>query len=289
MFEPTNVCNLSCPLCLTGIDDLRRPKGMLSLDMYRRALDELEPTCMILSLYLGGESFLNKNLMTMIREAHQRRIFVRISTNGHFLDEKVRADILEAGLDNLIIGVDGATPEVYVKFRKGGDFEKVCANIRALVEDKKRLHRATPSIDLQFIITAENEHEIRAAKALALDLGVDSIAFKTALVYDVREKIPKVQERSRYSSREPFGRCPRLWWSTYMFWNGVVTPCCNDERGEHPVGKFGESSYADIWHGKNMAAFRDRQRTDKHSINICKGCSMKMHNYLPTEKVLAEP
>lgn len=288
MFEPTNICNLECPLCLTGLDDLRRVKGVMTLDTYRKALDELAPTGMILSLYLTGEPFLNKNLVSMIKEAHERRIFVRISTNGHFLDQNIREGIIEGGLDNLILGVDGATPEVYVKFRKGGDFRKCIENIRALVDDKKRLGSSTPFIDLQFIITSENEHEIKAAHALALDLGVDSIAYKTACVYDEAQKIPKIERLSRYTGPEPFGRCKRLWWTTYLLWDGRVTPCCYDERGVHAVGSIHEEGYRSIWRGPRMSSFRDRQRQDKHSIDICKGCSMKLHNYLPTEKVLEE-
>jgi radical SAM protein with 4Fe4S-binding SPASM domain len=288
MFEPTNICNLKCPLCLTGIDDLRRVKGLMSYETYTKAIEQLADTGMILSLYLTGEPFLNKHLTKMIETAHRKKLFIRISTNGHFLTEPVREAIIKGGLDNLIVGIDGATEEVYLKFRKGGDFRKTLDNIRALVADKKRLGSSTPYIDMQFIITADNEHEIGSAKRLAEELGVDGISFKTVFVYDKKDKIPTEGKLSRYNDSEPYGRCSRLWWTTYMLWDGRVTPCCYDERGVHAVGNIHEKSFAEIWRGPEMDEFRRRELEEKNSIDICDGCSMKMLNYLPTEKVLAD-
>ena len=38
--EPTNICNLQCPVCETGAGVLGRPKGYMSLDSFKKILDK---------------------------------------------------------------------------------------------------------------------------------------------------------------------------------------------------------------------------------------------------------
>ena len=39
--EPTNYCNLSCPLCLTTSENKSRPKAALALDTFKRFIDDV--------------------------------------------------------------------------------------------------------------------------------------------------------------------------------------------------------------------------------------------------------
>ena len=39
--EPTNRCNLKCPVCPCGSDLTNRPRGDMDLDLYRRLMDEV--------------------------------------------------------------------------------------------------------------------------------------------------------------------------------------------------------------------------------------------------------
>jgi len=41
--ESTNHCNLKCIMCPTGLGVIRRPKGYMAMDLYRRVVDELGP------------------------------------------------------------------------------------------------------------------------------------------------------------------------------------------------------------------------------------------------------
>jgi MoaA/NifB/PqqE/SkfB family radical SAM enzyme len=59
MIEPTNECNLRCPLCPTGAGTLRRPKGFMALELYRSILAELDGALERLMLYNYGEPFLH--------------------------------------------------------------------------------------------------------------------------------------------------------------------------------------------------------------------------------------
>ena len=41
LFEPTNACNLSCPLCPTGNGSLNRATGQMRLDEFKKIIDEV--------------------------------------------------------------------------------------------------------------------------------------------------------------------------------------------------------------------------------------------------------
>ena len=73
MIEPTNECNLRCPLCPTGAGKLKRAKGQMSFELYRRILAELDGSLERLMLYNYGEPFLHPRILDMMAEAHQAR------------------------------------------------------------------------------------------------------------------------------------------------------------------------------------------------------------------------
>ena len=39
MIEPTNLCNLQCPLCPTGARTLKRPLGQMEIDTFKKIVD----------------------------------------------------------------------------------------------------------------------------------------------------------------------------------------------------------------------------------------------------------
>ena len=47
MIEPTNLCNLHCPLCPTGAGTLKRPAGRMLFELYRPVWSCTAPTCRI--------------------------------------------------------------------------------------------------------------------------------------------------------------------------------------------------------------------------------------------------
>jgi MoaA/NifB/PqqE/SkfB family radical SAM enzyme len=62
---PGNVCNLNCVLCPTGQNDGGREKGLLSLELFKKIMDECGPYLWEVDLYNWGEPFLNRKLFDM--------------------------------------------------------------------------------------------------------------------------------------------------------------------------------------------------------------------------------
>ena len=49
--DTTNICQLKCPLCHTGLGNIHRDKGVMSFETYRKTVDEIRNYCVWLTLY----------------------------------------------------------------------------------------------------------------------------------------------------------------------------------------------------------------------------------------------
>ncbi|MDA0748061.1 MAG: SPASM domain-containing protein [bacterium] len=286
MVEPTNICNLKCPLCPSGNDGLTRPRGTMEFEAFKRIFEEQAQDLLLLMLWNQGEPFINKQLTNMVRLATKHNVPSITSTNVHYIRTPEDAhDIVTSGLDEIIVSLDGVTPESYVKYRVGGNFDRVLDGIRLLSKTKKELGANNPVIHLQFIIMKHNETEIDAARTLAKDLGVDRLSLKTAQVYTEEEAetfLPENEQFSRYKYDEPglkmngkiTNSCRHLWYSTVINWDGIVSPCCFDKDAHYGLGNtLNGQTFDQVWTGKPYADFRNAILKDRSSVPICNNCS----------------
>ena len=287
MVEPTNFCNLKCPLCPSGNGDMSRERGNMSLDNFREMVDQVHGHVFVMMMWNQGEPYINRCFNEMVRYAHEHRIFTFTSTNGHFVRSPEQArEIVESGLDEIIFSLDGVDQETYEKYRVGGDIERVFSGIELLVREKERLAAHTPLINLQFIVMKHNEKDLAEAERLARKLKVDKFLVKTAQVYSTQEGesfLPIEDEYNRYEGGDngelvvkgqPARGCKVLWYSSMVNWNGAVAPCCFDKDVDFEMGQaFGGAPFAELWRGKAYMDFRRRILDDRTGVDMCQNCS----------------
>ncbi len=284
--EPTSVCNLNCPECPTGLDELTRYKGHIKFDLYKKILDELSPYLLNLILYFQGEPYLNKEIFKLIEySAKDKKVFTTTSTNGHFLDSETAKRTVESGLDKLIVSMDGTDQETYEKYRKNGDLETVIQSIRNIVEWKEKLKSKTPYVVIQFLVFKFNEHQIPEIKRLSKELGVDKLELKSAQIYDYKndtELIPDNNKYSRYKKgtsgkyqiKSKFkNKCKRLWEASVITNTGEVLPCCFDKDAKYSSGNITQYSFKEINNNKESIKFRKALLSNRKQIDICKNCT----------------
>ena len=114
--EPTNHCNLQCPECPSGLGSLTRPLGLLKISEFRQLIDQIKDTGFYVQLFFQGEPYINKDLPAMISYAQSKNIYISISTNGHFVNEKNVDYVLDNAPDKLIFSVDGLDEQSYQKY-----------------------------------------------------------------------------------------------------------------------------------------------------------------------------
>ena len=284
-FEPTTSCNLRCPECPSGLRAFTRPKGMLDQRFFKQTIDELAKELVYLIFYFQGEPYLNPDFLEMVKYASDRGIYTATSTNAHFMDDEKARKTVESGLDRLIISIDGTTQEVYQQYRKGGRLDRVLAGARNIVKWKKQLGSKTPFVFFQFLVVKPNEHQIDEVKALAKEIGVDQVRFKTAQVYNYKKGnplIPTLDKFSRYRKKEDgtyaiknkmANHCWRLWHDPVVTWDGLVVPCCFDKDAVHRMGNLKEKSFKEIWQDEQYLQFRGEILGGRKNIDICANCT----------------
>ncbi|CAN5304388.1 radical SAM protein [soil metagenome] len=285
-FEPTTSCNLRCPECPSGLRAFTRPTGMLQKDFFRETIDDIYKDILYLIFYFQGEPYLNKDFLEMVKYASAKGLYTATSTNAHYLNDEAAKKTVESGLDRLIISIDGTTQDVYKQYRVGGNIDKVIEGAKNIVKWKKELKSKTPFVFFQFLVVKPNEHQIEEIKALAKEIGVDEVRFKTAQIYDYEtdpnQLIPDNQKFSRYkkgadgktiSKNKLANHCWKLWHANVITWDGLVVPCCFDKDAMHQLGNLKNESFKKIWHNDNYKQFRRELMTGRKNIDICANCS----------------
>jgi MoaA/NifB/PqqE/SkfB family radical SAM enzyme len=175
--DPSNSCGLKCPGCVHTSNKNKNfiwPVGTLSPDIFEMYLEEHGPYMFEIYFANYGEPFLNKNFEHLVTMT--RRFGLSAFTSSSLSVPKFDADsIVRSGLNFLIVSIDGASDTVYRQYRRGGNFDTVLKNLRALVQAKIENDSYTPVIHWQFLLFEHNKHEADSAVALAQEIGVNQI------------------------------------------------------------------------------------------------------------------
>ncbi|MBF0563615.1 MAG: radical SAM protein [Nitrospirae bacterium] len=264
VIDPSNICNLKCPLCPTWHDVKRRPKGKMTMKMFKEIIDEVGPFLFMLNLCNWGEPLLNPDFIEMIRYAKSYNIVVGFSTNLNYLPDAMAEKLVDSGVDLIVLSVDGVTQETYSAYRTGGNLETVMANIKKIQHLKAmkketsgtetfsketlgrdKLSKGTPDVAWQYIVNRHNENEVEIAKKLASQLGLILwlMPIRTAMdkeltmplyerVNETKDWLPHNPAYNRYAyeilpetkTKQSF--CKWLWNASVVNWDGSISPCC---------------------------------------------------------------
>lgn len=268
-------CNLKCPECVAGTGQTLRGKALMELALFEDILHQHARRAFYCNLYFQGEPFLNPMLGQMICKAGGLGYYTCLSTNGHFLDEPRCREAIEAGLDRMIISLDGLTQESYSFYRRGGKLQKVTDGIRTLAEVRRSLGLRNPLIEVQFLVNRGNIHEVPALKSYCRQLGADMVTLKTMQVYGqegARKYLPRQKKYNRYAVKKNKAAkrpCYRLWSHAVYTSDGLAVPCCYDKLPEFGMEQNKPGEY---WNSPGMNGFRQKVTHDRSSINICRSC-----------------
>lgn len=282
--EPTNHCNLKCPECPSGLAALTRPLGLLKIDDFKIWIDQIKNTGFYVQLFFQGEPYINKQLPEMIKYAQKNKVYISISTNGHFINESNVDFILENAPDKLIYSVDGLDEESYQNYRVGGTFAQVDNALRLLVKRKKELKKKTPFIEFQFIVMKQNEHLLNDVKNYCKTIGVDKLVFKTMQISSYENALkylPENKKFRRYSIENGSFRmkgsvknhCFALWRTAVITWDGKVVPCCFDKDADYILGILNGKSISDVWNSSAYNNFRGTVLANRRQTKMCTNCT----------------
>jgi radical SAM protein with 4Fe4S-binding SPASM domain len=281
--ELTNRCNLACIMC--PITEMERKLGNMGMDLFKRIVaDAAANGTTFVYLHAWGESTIHRDMFEMVREAKKVGLQVGLSTNCTLLDEKRAQEVVDSGLDFLILSMDGAVKETYEKVRKNGEFEAVRKNITRMLATKARARRG-PFTVLQLIKMTETQTEVDAFVNYWRDIAPDSVFVKKLWTWDGKaEDINRLLVDELPDAVNTV--CHALWKQLVIHWNGDVVPCCTDIEGKLHLGNAGEQTLGEIWNGEPMRALRRAHKERRRKgLYPCDGC---VSGIQPKSKLFAE-
>ena len=155
---------------------------MLDFDLFTKVIDEAGPSLGRIDFFNYGEAFLHKRAVEMCEYIKTTfpHIYLYTSTNGlAFTEDKVR-QLARSGIDEVTFSIDGASQDAYVRYRQRGNFDKAIANLRALVDEKRKAGRDVPFVNWRYILFNWNDsdEEMMRARRMAEDIGVDRLCWE---------------------------------------------------------------------------------------------------------------
>lgn len=206
--EINSACNLACPTCTKGNKEgYEHQTGIMDEELMQKCIDKikLENPEAIVFLYGNSEPFLHPRLAHCIRSVKERGLNAQISTNlNYFKNQEVVLEVLNSGLDFMIISLSGFTQDVYVKGHHGGNIEKVKENMALLGQLRYETGNKFP-ISVNYHVYNDNQHEVELMKeyAAAHNIGfftskARAISMENAIQYcrdhDAEAALYQVQE-----------------------------------------------------------------------------------------------
>ncbi|RZN33361.1 MAG: radical SAM protein [Methanophagales archaeon ANME-1-THS] len=126
----TRACNLRCKHCYY---DASTPlEDELSTEQALEVIDEIATTfgSNARVTFGGGEPLMRKDLLEIIAYGHERGLHLMLASNGILLDDDRAVQLKNAGIEEVIIAIDG-TQRTHDAIRGNGIFERTVKGARA--------------------------------------------------------------------------------------------------------------------------------------------------------------
>lgn len=272
----TDMCNLRCPGCLTGMGWNKDHQGMMPYETFARLIDGAARHTALAVLYNSGEPLLHPAAVDMIRLLTANRIASVISTNGHFVRTPAEAEALvTSGLSVMVVSLSGATRETYEHYHRGGRLDQVVSGVRHVRQARERLGKRTPLIIFRFLIMSHNRHETEAMAALAEKEGCDWFEFREVRWQACPPGVPADSGgRPQLPARRlALRKCLWPWLISVVNWNGDVYPCCFFRLDLPRMGNAADpGGLKAVWKNRAYSRFREDMRAGRDLPAACRGC-----------------
>lgn len=286
-FELTSYCNLRCPSCPTGTQELERDPTFLAPELFERVWEETAPYLLTASLWGWGEPLLHPQLDRILRLARRHQVATFLSTNGMPLQrESVRDALVEHPTTTLIVAIDGLTDDTNSRYRVGAKLEPILDGVRKLAALKRRRNARYPVLQMRYIVMKHNEHEVDQLEAFARANEFELLTLRSISSYDTAEAgavhdgfVPLSEHLRPYPCKAGSGHessdflCTMPFWFPTLMAGGELVACEQDHSARAKFGRIAEAnSFRQIWFSEEAAEVRRRVRDEGETLSFCRNC-----------------
>ena len=300
--ENVSRCNFRCTMCQVSDwgPTFQRAQDM-TLDGFKALVDEQYGLIEIKVQGMGEPLLGRDTYFEMIRYARARHIWIRSTNNGsllHFKDNYKK--LIDSGINEVQISIDGATKETFEGIRRGSRFELVTANCKLLNDYCNQqgllrtrmwtlLQRDNASEFLDFVTLAPQLGFKRLTFALSLsEWGSDDWARANREVTVEDIMTPELAQEAidtgralgvevtfwdiaaKYSTESTETLCQWPFERAYVSSDMRVVPCCMIANPE--VADLGDATkFSQVWNSDSYAEFR-RAHLEGRIPKVCQSC-----------------
>jgi len=199
--EVTFRCNCRCKMCpLYGVQTKGggellkslKEQSELTIDEFRKLFSDLKDIGTQKVNLTGGEVFLRKDILEIIKLARENRLDVSMTSNGGLITEEIAKKVVEYGVDDITISLDGPK-EVHEDIRKAKIFDRIMDAVDWIEQEKKLQKKSRPSIDFLCTVSGLNQNHLSDLVAIAkgknVPLTIDPIIFTSEDVWEESKEV----------------------------------------------------------------------------------------------------
>jgi len=164
-------CNLRCQMCTVW---QQRGADHMTLPVIQALTEELASLGTKKVHLSGGEVLLRSDIFEVVAAFAQQGMQVNLTTNGTLLNPEVADRLVDSGINNVSISLDGATPAVHDALRGKRNWKRTIRGIRNLRRAAKHA-RHKVHIRINFVITRRNYQDIAGLPDIAQQAGADRL------------------------------------------------------------------------------------------------------------------
>ena len=271
--EPTNGCMYDCLFCAR--QQMTRPIGYMDINLFREICKQAkEYGCLGIRLLRWGEPLLHKDIDRMVSMAKSYNLLTHMTTNGLLLDDNMCNKLIDAGLDSIIVSLQGTTEEEYNKVRNTDKYKCIHDNILNLVRIKKDRGVNHPWVHVSTTITDETDKQTKEWKdywnSIVNSTGVGYTWFKRL---EDKSRVEDLVDRSKELLHN--FRCIEVMNKLSIDWDGAVSPCCLDYNQQLTIGNINNTNLMELWKSPQVKAIRTLLGQKRQDIfNLCSGCEL---------------
>lgn len=127
----TNRCNFKCIHCFPD----SQGRGVeYTKEEIEDIINQLSEYKVVHITFTGGEPFLNKDLISLVRYANEKGMLVSICTNASLIDDNAIEELQSCAIGALKISLDGCNADQHDTYRGAGKFDKLIPKIQKIIQ-----------------------------------------------------------------------------------------------------------------------------------------------------------
>jgi radical SAM protein with 4Fe4S-binding SPASM domain len=267
--ETILTCNARCVMCVHGEQPMI---GTMDEELFRKIVDQaaaMGAKAVGLSIY--GEPFADKNFVERVAYVRAKGLSYSLFSNGSLLrEDRIKRMLDLGGFESINFSVNGFSKEIYENVMPPLNREKVYGKINDFLKQCLAHPGKKPFVRISCVGLDEN----RAEQKDYLDYWQSRPGVDHVLIADQGDWLGELsygQSQDQNAATRGGGvkeawlsPCQSLWSSLYVYYDGRVSPCCEDAAARNLIiGDCREEALADIWRGHAISALRAQHRNNQ--------------------------